>query len=83
MRNFQNGGYGISILSKQTSIKRLLKYHYSNSTPEQCVVQTEGDYCQGLTLIEIPFKYQNISDLSIYFGTNSFRNCFKGFTIIQ
>jgi endonuclease/exonuclease/phosphatase family metal-dependent hydrolase len=69
MRNFQNGGYGISILSKQASIKRVLKYHYSNTTAEQCAVQKEGDYCQGLTLVEIPFKYQNISNLSIYFGT--------------
>jgi endonuclease/exonuclease/phosphatase family metal-dependent hydrolase len=69
MRNFQNGGYGISILSKQASIKRILKYHYNNTLPEQCVVQKDGDYCQGLTVIEIPFQYQNISDLSIYFGT--------------
>lgn len=69
MRNFQNGGYGISILSKQKVIKRLLTYHYNNTTPEQCVVQKDGDYCQGLTLIEIPYKYENISNLSIYFGT--------------
>ena len=69
MRNFENGGYGISILSKQASIKRVLTYHYSNSTAEQCAVQKEGDYCQGLTLIEIPMKHQNITDLSIYFGT--------------
>ncbi|CAF4215416.1 unnamed protein product, partial [Adineta steineri] len=47
MRNFQNGGYGISILSKETSIKRLLTYHYNNTTAEQCTVQKEGDYCQG------------------------------------
>jgi endonuclease/exonuclease/phosphatase family metal-dependent hydrolase len=69
MRNFQNGGYGISIFSKHASIKRVLTHHYSNSTPEQCAVQKDGDYCQGLTLIEIPFQYENISNLSIYFGT--------------
>ncbi|CAF3704960.1 unnamed protein product, partial [Rotaria sordida] len=69
MRNFQNGGYGISILSKQTSIKRLLTYHYNNTTAEQCVIPKEGDYCQGFILIEIPFKYQDNIDLSIYFGT--------------
>ncbi|CAF2897125.1 unnamed protein product [Rotaria sp. Silwood2] len=69
MRNFQNGGYGISILSKQISIKRLLTYHYNNTTAEQCTIQKEGDYCQGFILIEIPFKYQDNIDLSIYFGT--------------
>ncbi|CAF1529728.1 unnamed protein product, partial [Rotaria sordida] len=69
MRNFQNGGYGISILSKQTSIKRLFTYHYNNTTAEQCVIPKEGDYCQGFILIEIPFKYQDNIDLSIYFGT--------------
>ena len=69
MRNFENGGYGISILSKRTSIKRVLTYHYNDSTPEQCVVQKEGDYCQGLILMEIPMKVQNTTDLSIYFGT--------------
>ena len=69
MRNFQNGGYGISILSKQAPIKRLLTYHYNNTTAEQCAIQKDGDYCQGFILIEIPFKYQDINDLSIYFGT--------------
>ncbi|CAF3479981.1 unnamed protein product [Rotaria sp. Silwood1] len=57
MRNFQNGGYGISILSKQTLIKRLLTYHYNNTTAEQCAIQKEDDYCQSFILIEIPFKY--------------------------
>ena len=69
MRNFENGGYGISILSKQTSIKRVLTHHYRNSSPEQCLVQKEGDYCQGLILIEIPVKVQNTTNISIYFGT--------------
>ncbi|CAF0917673.1 unnamed protein product [Adineta steineri] len=69
MRNFQNGGYGISILSKETSIKRVLTYHYNNTTAEQCTVQKEGDYCQGFILFEIPFKYQDNTNLSIYFGT--------------
>jgi hypothetical protein len=72
MRNFENGGYGISIFSRHASIKHVLTHHYSNSTPEQCAVQKEGDYCQGLALIEIPFRYENTSDLSIYFGTNHY-----------
>ncbi|CAF0977452.1 unnamed protein product [Rotaria sp. Silwood1] len=38
MRNFQNDGYGISILSKQTLIKRLLTYHYNNTTAEQYTI---------------------------------------------
>ncbi len=45
------------------------QHDYSNSTPEQCAVHKEGDYCQGLALIEIPLRYENISDLLIYFGT--------------
>jgi hypothetical protein len=70
MRNFQNGGYGISILSKKSLHKTYINISFdSNTTAEQCAVQKEGDYCQGLTLIEIPIKYQNITDLSIYFGT--------------
>ena len=72
MRNFQNGGYGISILSKQASIARTLTYHYSNTTAEQCVTPTEGDYCQGLILVEIPWTYPGVSDLSVYFGTTHF-----------
>lgn len=69
MRNFQNGGYGVSILSKQASIARTLTYHYSNTTAEQCVTPTEGDFCQGLILVEIPWTYPGVTDLSIYFGT--------------
>jgi endonuclease/exonuclease/phosphatase family metal-dependent hydrolase len=69
MRNFQNGGYGIAILSKQASIKRLMTYHYGNTTPEQCATQTEGDYCQGLIMLEIPFKTNDHTDLTIFFGT--------------
>lgn len=69
MRNFQNGGYGISILSKQSNVKRILNYHYNNTIPEQCTIPQDGDYCQGFILIEIPFNYKSIYNLSIYFGT--------------
>ncbi|UJR32827.1 hypothetical protein I4U23_020289 [Adineta vaga] len=69
MRDFQNGGYSISILSKESSIKRALTYHYNNTTAEQFVVQKEGDYCQGFTLLKTPFQLQDSTELSIYFGT--------------
>ena len=72
MRDFQNGGYGISILSRHTSIARTLTYHYSNTTAGRCALPTEGDYCQGLVLVEIPWSYPGVSDLSVYFGTTHF-----------
>lgn len=69
MRNFQNGGYGIAILSKQPTIKRILTYHYNHTTPEQCLDQKDGDYCQGLIMLEISHPIRNFHNLSIYFGT--------------
>lgn len=69
MRNFQNGGYGIAILSKQPMIKRVLTYHYNHTTPERCLDQKDGDYCQGLILLEIAHPIRNFRNLSIYFGT--------------
>lgn len=69
MRNFQNGGYGIGILSKQQTVKRVLTYHYNHTTPERCLDQKDGDYCQGLIMLEISHPIRNFRNLSIYFGT--------------
>jgi endonuclease/exonuclease/phosphatase family metal-dependent hydrolase len=69
MRDFQNGGYGISILAREAAVKRVFTYHYNSTTPEQCLVPKDGDYCQGFVLFEMPFKLRDSTEYSVYFGT--------------
>lgn len=79
-RDFENGGYGVAIISR-FPIETAVTLHYSKPsmfgavTPKAkvCEVPFEGDYCQGAIAIKVDTGSQKI-----WFGTTTLGIGFKG-----
>ncbi len=56
-RPFQNGQYGVSVLSSLKVVNQLI-FYYSSGKPRDCAIPKDGDFCQGIVGLQVVLPTQ-------------------------